>query len=176
MGKKFWIAISNIQNVLKIWHMRNLNSECKIIVFKMLAWSKIVYLCFTSGAPKKIWTKLKIYRNVSFRTLLLQKLNSVLFVILLQHDLRNFDINTKITSLQCCWIKRLNDANFHEWKLIPLHLINAFITFVFKFHPSIALNFQLGQFPKFYQNIFHFLSTCFRFYSSVCDIIRIFIV
>ena len=28
--------------------------------------------------------------------------------------LRNADIKIKITSFQCCWIKRLNDANFHE--------------------------------------------------------------
>ena len=28
--------------------------------------------------------------------------------------LRKIDINTKIASLQCCWIKRLYDANVHE--------------------------------------------------------------
>ena len=34
--------------------------------------------------------------------------------------LKNVDINKKITSLQCSWIKRLYDGSFHEWKLIKL--------------------------------------------------------
>ena len=85
--------------------------------------------------------------------------------------LRNIDINTKITSCQCCWIKWLHDANFHEWTLIPLHLIHAFITFAFKFHQSIVLNVKLGQFPKFYQKSFHFLGTCFRSASTVLSIL-----
>ena len=35
-------------------HMGNLTSEGKIIVFKMLALSKIVHLCLTSVLPKQI--------------------------------------------------------------------------------------------------------------------------
>ena len=52
MEKKFLTAISNIQNVLKIWCMRNITLEVKIIVFKTLTLSKIVYLCLTSVVPK----------------------------------------------------------------------------------------------------------------------------
>ena len=80
--------------------------------------------------------------------------------------LTNVDINTKIGSLQCSWIKRLYYDSFHEWKLIPLHLINTTITPAFKFHPSLALSLQLNEFPKFYQNIFQFWSTCFRSIST----------
>ena len=69
----------------------------------------------------------------------------------------------KIASLQCSWIKWLYDDSFHERKLIPLH----FITPAFKFHPSLALSFQLDKFPKFYQNIFQFWSTCFCSVSTV---------
>ena len=54
MEKKFLTAISNIQNVLKIWRMRNITLEVKIIVFKTLTLSKIVYLCLTSVVPKQI--------------------------------------------------------------------------------------------------------------------------
>ena len=85
--------------------------------------------------------------------------------------LTNVDINTKITSPQCSWIKRLYDDSFHEWKLIPLHLINTTITPAFKLHPSLALSFQLDEFPKFYQNIFQFWSTCFHSASTVPSII-----
>ena len=37
--------------------------------------------------------------------------------------LKNVDINLKVISLQCSWVKKLYDENFHEWKVIPLHLI-----------------------------------------------------
>ena len=58
-------------------------------------------------------------------------------------------------------MKTLHDDSFHEWKLIPLHLIHTTVTPAFKFHPSLALSFQLDQFSKFYPNIFQFWSTCF---------------
>ena len=54
MEKNFLTAISNIQSVLKIWRIRNLTLEGKIIVFKTLALSEIVRLCLTSVALKQI--------------------------------------------------------------------------------------------------------------------------
>ena len=42
-------------------------------------------------------------------------------------------------------VKRLYEHSFHEWKLIPFHLINPTITIEFKFHLSVALSFQLNQ-------------------------------
>ena len=54
MEKNFLTAISNIQSILKISRMRNLTLEGKIIVFKILALSKIVHLCLTSIALKQI--------------------------------------------------------------------------------------------------------------------------
>ena len=42
--KNFLQTISKIQNILKIWRMRSLTLEGKIIVFKTLAISKIVSL------------------------------------------------------------------------------------------------------------------------------------
>ena len=78
----------------------------------------------------------------------------------------------KIASFQSSWIKQLYDNSFHEWKLIPLHLINITITPAIKFHPSLTLSFQLGEFPtKFYQNIFQLWSTCFCSVSTVPSII-----
>ena len=85
--------------------------------------------------------------------------------------LTNVDINSKIASLQYSWIKRLYDGSFRECKLIPLHLINTNITAAFKFGPSLALSFQLDEFPKFYQNIFQFRSTCSYSVSTVPYII-----
>ena len=38
--------------------------------------------------------------------------------------LKNVDIPSKISSLQCSRVKKLYDQNFHDWKLIPMHFIN----------------------------------------------------
>ena len=38
---------------------------------------------------------------------------------------QNVDMNTKISSFQCSWIKRLYGDKFHEWKLISLNLIKS---------------------------------------------------
>ena len=69
--------------------------------------------------------------------------------------LKNVDIISKIISLQCSWIKRLFDKNFHQWKIIPLHLIRKYLGKNFKFHSNLALpDHILVKFPKFYQEIF----------------------
>ena len=48
--------------------------------------------------------------------------------------LKNVDILSKVVSLQCSWIKRLFDNNFHQWKLIPLDLIRQYLAKNFKFY------------------------------------------
>ena len=48
--------------------------------------------------------------------------------------LKNVDINKKIASLQCAWIKRLYDDSFHEWKLIALKPIKKSFGDELKFH------------------------------------------
>ena len=160
MEKKCLTAISNIQNVLKIWHMRNLTLEGKITVLKTLGLSKIVHLCPTSVVPKQIIEEIEnIQKDFVWNRSTLTIKHSTLCNSFATGGPRNVDINTKIACLQCSWIKRLYDDSFHEWKLIPFHLINTTITPAFKFHPSLALSFQLDQFPKFYQNIFQFWST-----------------
>ena len=37
--------------------------------------------------------------------------------------LKYVDISSKIISLQCSWLRKFCDENFHEWKIIPSHLI-----------------------------------------------------
>ena len=68
-------------------------------------------------------------------------------------------------------IKSLYDDSFHEWKRIPLHLINTTILPPFKFQPSLVVSFQLDQFPNFYQNIFQLWETFCRSVSKVPSIV-----
>ena len=48
--------------------------------------------------------------------------------------LKNVDILSKVVSLQCSWIKKLFDNNFHQWKLIPLDLFRQYLAKNFKFY------------------------------------------
>ena len=76
--------------------------------------------------------------------------------------LKNVDINLKVISLQCSWVKKLYDENFHEWKVIPLHLICITIDQNFIFHSNLSYDAKLlTSFPVFYKNIFHYWSQHF---------------
>ena len=69
--------------------------------------------------------------------------------------LKNVDINLKVISLQCSWVKKLYDENFHEWKVIPLHLTRITFGQNFKFHSNLSNDTKLlSSFPVFYKNIF----------------------
>ena len=137
MEKNLLTAISNIQNVLKIWRIGNLTLENKIIVFKTLALFKVVHLCLTWVVPRQIIEEIEnIQKKFFWSRSTLKIKHSTLCNSFATGGLRNVDINTKIASLECSWIKRLYDDSFREWKLIPLHLINTTITPAFKFHPT----------------------------------------
>ena len=41
--------------------------------------------------------------------------------------LKDVDILSKITSLQCSGVKRLFDRNVHDWEIIPLFLFEKLI-------------------------------------------------
>ena len=69
--------------------------------------------------------------------------------------LKNVDIPNKIIALQCSWIRRLYDNSFHEWKLIPLYLIEKSFGRSFKFHSNLLFKSNKTKFfPSFYQEIF----------------------
>ena len=43
--------IKKLQNVLNMWRMKNLSRLCKIRIFKILAFSKSVYLTLVTSVP-----------------------------------------------------------------------------------------------------------------------------
>ena len=52
-------------------------------------------------------------------------------------------------------MRRLYDESFHEWKVIPLKLINKSFGSHFKFHSNIFFNIScINDFPSFYLDIF----------------------
>ena len=52
------MTVKNICNVIKLWRMRHLSLEGRIIIFKFLALSKIVYLALLIIVPKIITEEL----------------------------------------------------------------------------------------------------------------------
>ena len=82
--------------------------------------------------------------------------------------LKNVDINLKIISLQCSWLKKLYDQNFHEWKVIPLHLFCITFGQNFKFHSNLSYDTKwLTIFPVFYKKNFRYWSQHFTFAFSL---------
>ena len=57
--KKILTAISNIQGVLKLWIMKQLTIEGRIVIFKSLAVSKIVYFTLLTNTPNFIIDELE---------------------------------------------------------------------------------------------------------------------
>ena len=64
--KNFYKIVTDMQRVLKIWKMRRLTLEGKIVIFKTIAISKIVFQTFITTVPKHILNKLKKIQNVFF--------------------------------------------------------------------------------------------------------------
>ena len=68
--------------------------------------------------------------------------------------LKHVDISSKIISLQCSWLQKLCDKNFHKWKIVPSHLINKCFGKSFKFYSCLLFDCKLFiKFSMFYKKI-----------------------
>ena len=135
--------------------MRQLIIEGKILVVKTLTISKVVYLALVKDVPSSTIAQLE---NIS-KQFIWKNGNPKLKYITLcneyeQGGLKNVDIFSKITSLQCSWIKRLYDDSFYAWKEIPLFPIKNHLAKSFVFHSNLGIEQKVvKKFPKFYQQI-----------------------
>ena len=156
----FLTTVKKIQQVLQIWTSRSLTLEGKIVIFKALAISKIVYIALIISVPNGIIVELeKIQKTFLWRNSRAKIKHQTLCNSFETGDLKNVDINVKVTSLLCSWVQKLYDNNFHEWKIIPLYLIDKNFGNKFKFHSNLSFeNNLIDDFPLFYKNIFNFLS------------------
>ena len=117
-----------IQNILKLWKLRNLTIEGRIVVFKSLAISKVIHLALvTEITTSAINVLTKIQMEFLWKGNYSKIKNSTLCSDYEYSGLKNIDIFSKVLSLQCSWIKRLFVNNFYQWKLIPLYLIRQYL-------------------------------------------------
>ena len=68
--------------------------------------------------------------------------------------IKNVDLRNKITSMQCSWVKRFFEDDFHDWKVIPLFLIGKHLGKNFKFHWNIGITMTFFQSFHLFTNIF----------------------
>ena len=147
-------AISSIHGVLKLWRMRNLSIEGKVVVFKTLAISKLVYLVLLTVIPNHITDKAKIKKSFIWHNSSSKIKHEKLRVEFRARGLKSVDICFKFVCLQCSWVKKLCDNFFHEFKIIPLHLLNKYFSPSFKFHSNLHFGSKLlKDFPSFYKQM-----------------------
>ena len=86
--------------------------------------SKLIHLALVTEIPTSTINLLtKIQMEFIWKGKNLKIKNSTLCNDYEYGRLRNIDIFIKVVSLQCFWIKRLFNNNFHQWKVVPLYLI-----------------------------------------------------
>ena len=111
----FQSHIVKVESFLRLWRMRNLTTEEKVLVFKCLATSKIVHQSLLTTVPHAIINQLNnIQKNFIWNGKNLKIQHSTLSNSYEDAGLKDLDACTKVISLQRSWIKRLYDENFHE--------------------------------------------------------------
>ena len=107
--------------------MKSLTLEGKIVIFKTIGISKIVFPSFITTVPKHIINDLeKIQKAFLWKTSTPKIKDETIYNDYKAGGLTNVDIPNKIIALQCSWVRRLYNNFFHEWKLNPLYLIEKF--------------------------------------------------
>ena len=108
--------VTDIQRVLNIWKMRNLTLEGKIVIFKTIAISKIVFQSFITTVSKHINELEKIQEAFLWKKSTLKVKYETLCNNYKAGGLKNVDIPNKIIALQCSWIRRLSSKIL--WQVI----------------------------------------------------------
>ena len=85
--------------------------------------------------------------------------------------LKNVDINLKIVSLKCSWIRRFYKEFHHDWKIIHLSYINNPLGKNFKFHSNLSIpNKTINYLPSCYKDIIN--SWC-KYYSCTPKVLSL---
>ena len=136
--------------------MRQLTLEGIITIFKSLAVSKVLHLfLITKLLNNAIGLLHKIQKTFIWQGKKAKIKHNALCNAYKMVGIKNVDLRNKITRMQCSWVKRLFEDDFHDWKVIPLLLIGKKLGNNFKFHNNIDIsNNILSKFPSFYQDIF----------------------
>ena len=138
--KKIFKTVTDIQQVLKIWKIRNLTLEGEIVIFKTIAILNIVFQSLITTVPEYVVNELeKIQKAFLWNNSTSKIKHETLCNGYEAGRLKNVDNPNKIIALRCSWISRLYDDYLHEWKLIPLYIIEKSFSTSFKLHSNLLL-------------------------------------
>ena len=177
--KNYVACIKKLQKVLHVWGMRFLSLYGKIILFKSLAFSKIIYIASMATVPADI---IKMLESIHKDFVWDKKRPNIKHLSLIRDykygGLKDIDIPSKFKSLHLNWLNRLFDNNFHPWKQIPLFHFNRVSKNFQLFHPNLCVpKDMLNTIPIFYRNMVNFwqeisfsppTNACMVFSESLC--------
>ena len=148
---------------MKLWGMRKLTLEGKLTIFKSLATSKIVHLAIITKFPNTVIEEVKqIQKNFLWDNKRVKTKQNALRNDYKDGGLKSVDIEHKIASLKCSWVKWFYTEN--EWKIIPLQSVNKLFDKNFKFHSNINIpENTVSYFPSFYN---YMLKYWRKYYSN----------
>ena len=112
--KNFYKIVANMQRVLKIWKMRKLTLEGKILIFKIITISKISFQAFVTTVPKHIVNELRRIQKAFFWNNSSPKIKHETLCNDYKAGWLKNVIPNKVIALQCSWIRRLYHNCFHE--------------------------------------------------------------
>ena len=129
-----------------MWRRRKLTLESKIIIFKTLALSKFLFLAHVLPIPNEITTTTqRIQREFLWNFSYVKIKHETICNDFKNGGLKNVEIPSKISSLQCPWVKNLCDQNSHHGKLISMHFINNTFKRNFIFHSNLKVFYFLRK-------------------------------
>ena len=121
--------------MLNLWRNRKLTVEGRIVVFKSLTISKIVFQALIAPVPTHVIKALETIQTSFLGNISNPKIKHKTLCKRYENGgLKNADIRNKVNSLQSSWVKRLYDDCFHGWKIIPLYHLKKIFGPSFKFH------------------------------------------
>ena len=153
--KKYYLIITNINGILKLWRIRNLSIEGKLVVFKTLAIFQLVYLALLTVINYHVTEDVaKIQKSFKWHDSSPKNKHETLRIEFKVGSIKNVNIRFIFVSLQCFRVKKLYDDCCHKWKIISLHLLHKLFETSLKFHSNLHFESKLlKDFPSFYQRI-----------------------
>ena len=145
-------------DVIRAWEPRGLSLAGKILVFKTLAISKLLYVCTFKRPSTQIIESLNSIQKKFIWSKKRPKIkHSTHIADYKMEDIKILILKQKISSLKVKWVSRLLGDNFHPWKIIP----NLFFprvggnktVFHFNLQLSEACLAKIKNFPLFYQQL-----------------------
>ena len=152
-----------LKKVLTLWEYSGLSLADKILVFKSLATSKLIYASTMKCPSKQILDQMNVVHKSFIWDNQKRKIKqSTPIADYSEGGYKDVDIETKISALKVTWVKRLLDSYFHSWKIIPAVLFSSIGGLKIVFHSNLKLSRQcklmVNTFPKFYQELVHLWS------------------